>query len=290
MWAALAAVLAHPSWWTIALAGFLLRGGIVLVALPIMTLPTTAGLTTALAPTLEAIYLGRPSLEGAVIAIAVIFTVLGGLTAAGLTGSWFDLALVREAARDDDVDLGWAPRSASVVQALAIRLTTHIPTTVAIAYGLVRLVTVAYDELTSPSTADDPVAVRVLVRAPDAVLVVLLAWLVGEVVGALASRRAWAGESAPRALLAAFRQVLGRRGLATLGLTTAIVAGALLVFVLAAERAWEHLRARLLESAPPDQVAAAVVLLAVAWALGLAVLGAALAWRATAWTAEVRPT
>jgi hypothetical protein len=288
MWAALAAVLAHPSWWTIALAGFLVRGGIILVALPILTLPTTAGLTTALAPTLEAIYLGRPTLEGAVIAIAVIFAVLGGLTLAGLTGAWLDLALVREAAGDDDVDLGWTPRSTSVVQALAIRLTAHIPTTIAIAYGLVRLVTVAYDELTAPTTADDPVAVRVLVRAPDAVLVVLLAWLVGEAIGALAARRAWSGASAPRALLAAVAQLLGRRGLATLGLTSAVVAGAWLVFVLAAERAWEHLRALLLEGAPPDQLVAAVVLLATTWGLGLAVLGAGLAWRATAWTSEVR--
>jgi hypothetical protein len=32
-----------------------------------------------------------------------------------------------------------------------------------------------------------------------------------------------------------------------------------------------------------------LLLLATTWVLGLAVIGAALAWRATAWTAEVRP-
>lgn len=288
MWAALVATLSRPAWWAMALAAFLVRGGIVLIVLPIVSLPTTAGLTTALAPTLEAIYLGRPSLEGAVVAVAAIFLVLAGLTAAGLTGSWLDLALVREAARDEDVDLGWTPVRPSVAQALAIRLTAHTPTVIAIGYGLVRLVTVAYEELTSPSAGNEPVALRVLARAPDALLAILLAWIVGESVGALAARRAWAGASAPRALAASYRQLLGRRGLATLALTGAVLVALWLPFVLAAGRAWDHLRGLLLQGADAVQLAAALVLLAATWVLGLAVVGAALAWRATAWTAEVR--
>ena len=289
MWAALVATLGRPSWWAIALAAFLVRGGFLLLLLPIVSLPTTAALTTALAPTLETAYLGRPSLEGMLVALALIGTLLAALTAAGLAGSWLDLALVREAAADEDVELGWAPSSASVVQAFAIRLTAHLPTAAALGYALVRLVTVAYDELTAPGSTDVPVAARVLARAPDAVLATVAAWLAGETIGALATRRVSAGLSAPGALLASVRQLLGARGLATLGLTIAALVAVWVPFLLAAEGAWEHLRGRLLDGADTVDIAAALLLLATTWILGLSVIGVALAWRATAWTAEVPP-
>lgn len=289
MWAALVATLGRPSWWAIALAAFLVRGGFILILLPVISLPTTAAITTALAPTLEAIYLGRPTLEGALLAVVAIVLVLGALTAAGLAGSWLDIALVREAAADEDVDLRWAPSRASVVQALALRLTAHLPTVIALGYGLVRLVTVAYDELTAPGSTDVPVAGRVLARTPEALFAIVLTWLAGEAAGSLAARHASAGASAPRALVASVRQLVGARGLATLGLTTAVLAVVWLPFLLVTGRAWEYLRGNLLEGADTAQVAAAVALLATEWALGLAVVGAALAWRATAWTAEVPP-
>ena len=287
MWAALVATLGRPSWWALALAAFLVRGGFLLLLLPIVSLPTTAALTTALAPTLEAVYLGRPTVDGALLALALIGTVLAVLATAGLAGSWLDLALVREAAEDEDVELGWAPTNASVVQAFSLRLTAHLPTAIALGYALVRLVTVAYDELTAPGSTDVPVAARVLARAPEAILAIVLAWLAGETIGALAARRAWAGQSAPRALLASLRQLLGARGLATLGLTSAVLVATWIPFLLAAGGAWAYLRGRLLDEAGAVEVAAAVLLLAMAWVLGLAVIGAALAWRATAWTAEV---
>lgn len=289
MWAALVATLGRPSWWAVALAAFLVRGGFLLLLLPIVSLPTTAALITAVAPTLETLYLGRHTVEGALLAIAVIGTVLAGLAAAGLAGSWLDLALVREAALDEDVELGWAPSHASVVQAFALRLTAHLPTAIALGYALVQLVTIAYQELTAPDSTDMPVAVRVLARAPDAVLALVLAWLAGETIGALAARRAWAGASSPRALAASLRQLLGARGLATLGLTIAILVAVWVPFLLAAEGAWQHLRGRLLDGAATPDLAAALLLLATTWVLGLAVMGAALAWRATAWTAEVPP-
>ena len=59
--------------------------------------------------------------------------------------------------------------------------------------------------------------------------------------------------------------------------------------MLAAGRAWEHLRGYLLDGADVVQLGAALVLLVATWVLGLAILGAGLAWRGTAWTAEVAP-
>jgi hypothetical protein len=129
----------------------------------------------------------------------------------------------------------------------------------------------------------------VLARVPDAVLVVLIAWLVCETVGALAARRSAAGMRVGPAFAASVRQLAGPRGLATLGVTSAVLLGIWIPFLLAAGSAWEHLRGYLLDGAEAIPLAAALVLLVATWILGLAVAGAGLAWRATAWTAEVTP-
>jgi hypothetical protein len=288
MQAALVATLARPEWWAMALAAFLVRGGVVLVIIPIISVPTVAGLITAFAPTVEGVLLGRPSLEGAVIGSVTIALVLAGLVAAGLAGSWLDLALVREATSDEDVDPGWVPVRSSARGALAIRVSAHLPTILAIAYGFIRVVGVAYGEFTSPSDAG-PVTDRVFARVPDVAIVVFLAWLAGETVGSLAARRAAAGMAPVVALATSVRQVGSPRGLATVALTSAVIAGLVLPFALAANRAWEHLRGYLLDGAEQVQLWAALVLLVATWILGLAVIGAGLAWRATAWTAEVDP-
>lgn len=269
-----------------ALAAFLIRGGFLLVILPIVSVPTVAGIVTTLSPAVEALILGKPSVEGAVVGSVVLLLVLAGLAMAGLAGAWLDLALAREAADDEDLELGWHPTRRSAVQALSIRFTAHVPTLFAIAYGLLRVVGVAYEEFTSPSDAGVPINDRVLTRVPDVVVVLVVAWLLGETVGSVAARRAAAGARATGALLASMRQVLAPRGLATVGLTSAVIAGLLLPFIVAASRAWEHLRSYLLGGAETVPLAAALVLLVASWVLGLAILGAGLAWRATAWTAE----
>jgi hypothetical protein len=287
MGAALVATLANPRWWAMALAAFLVRGGILLVVIPIISLPTTASVMTAVAPPLEALVLGRGSVAGVVGGGIVVALVFGLVAAAGLTGSWLDLALVREAADDEDVELGWRPIDRSTRQAFAIRLTAHTPTLLALGYATARVVYVGYDQLTSPGDTTAPVVERIIGQAPDALAVVVLAWLFGEAVGALAARRVAAGVGTTSALIASVRQVARPRGLATFALTTGLLIAAWLPFVLATSRAWEHLRAYLLGGALPEQLGAALVLLVATYVLGLAIAGTGLAWRATAWTAEV---
>lgn len=286
MQSALMATLARPEWWAMALAAFLVRGGFLLVILPIVSVPTTAGIVTTLSPAVEALILGKPSLEGAVIGSVVLLLVFAGLAAAGLAGAWLDLSLAREAADDEDLELGWQPTRSSAIQALSIRLTAHVPTLLAIAYGSLRVVEVAYEEFTAPSNAGVPINDRVLTRVPDVVVIVVVAWLLGETVGSLAARRGATGARATSALAASVRQVLSPRGMATLGLTSAVIAGLLLPFMFFAGRAWEHVRSYLLIGVETVPLAAALVLLVASWVLGLAILGAGLAWRATAWTAE----
>jgi hypothetical protein len=287
MRSALAATLGHPRWWALALAAFLVRGGILLVLLPIVSLPSAAAVATTIAPALEGLVLGSPSVAGLIVALAAALGAIALLVTAGLAGSWLDLALVREAATDEDVDLGWSPLRASVRRAFGIRLAAHLPTVAALAYASVRVVVATYEEALSPGDPALPMAARVIQRAPDALLLVVIAWLVGETLGSLAARRASAGVPAWAALQASVRQLLGRRGLATFGLTSVTLLALALPFVLAVGRAWEHLRTYLLEGVDTVSIVAALVLLVATWILGLAILGAALAWRALAWTAEV---
>jgi hypothetical protein len=91
------------------------------------------------------------------------------------------------------------------------------------------------------------------------------------------------------ALAAAARHVAGRRGLATLALTTAGVLLALVPLLIVAGNAWQRVRDELLGGVDPILVGASLLALVSAWILGLTFLGAVLAWRTAAWTAEARP-
>jgi hypothetical protein len=283
---ALAATLAHPGWWVMALAAFLVRGGFVVVLLPLVSLPSVPSLSTALAPPIEALVLSRQSLEGALIGTVLISMIVGLLAAAGLAGSWLDLALLRESVDAQELDGSVPALDRSAWHAFGLRLAAHLPTFLALGYATVRIVIVTYAELLSPGDQNVPIALRVIGRAPDAIVLVVATWLLGEAVGGLAVRRSVGGEPVLRSLLGAVRDLLHPRGLATFFVSDGalIVVGALLVGVVG--RASEHLRAYIFDGAGDVLLAAALLLLVSAWILCLALLGAALAWRATAWTAE----
>ena len=85
----LLATLAHPATWPLALAGFLLRGGIIAFLIPIFVLPTPVGLANLTGPTVVDIVLGGLSLGLlALLAIGVgallAWIVFGGFLAATL--------------------------------------------------------------------------------------------------------------------------------------------------------------------------------------------------------------
>lgn len=289
MQAALLAALAKPAWWALALAAFLVRGGFLIAILPIVSLPTTADLTNAFAPTIEALIYGRPSLEAVVAGTLLISGAFLTLYGLGFAGSWLDLALLREATSDPELELGWTPANRSVTLALAIRLVAHLPTVVAIGYAVIRLIGVLYLELTSPGDTATPLALRVLAQAPDAPLAVGISWLIGEAVGGLTTRRVAAGEPVAAAFGRSIRQVASVRGLATLGATTAALVALLVPFLLTVATAWENVRVALFDDVGGPLVLTALVLMVSTWVLGLALLGALLCWRATAWTVQVAP-
>lgn len=268
-----------------ALAAFLIRGGIVVVVLPLVSLPTVAQLSTILAPAIETVVLGGQTLAGVLVGGVTLAAALIVLGLCGLGGAWFDLALARDAADDEDLELP-RPVDLSAATAFRLRLVAHLPTALALAYAAVRIVALTYDELTSPGDATVSVVTRVFDRAPEAVALVALAWLVGETVGALAVRRAATGATARRALLESIRQLLRPRGLATLVATSVVILAIAVPFLLALGRTWEHVRTYVLAQVDPVPLVAALVLLVGTWILGLSVLGVGLAWRASAWTLE----
>src|SRR5438046_1812677 len=94
MQAAFAASVARPGWWVIALAAFLVRGGFLLVLLPLVSLPSASALATTLAPSIEALALSRQTLEGAFVGTIAISVLVAFFGAAGYAGSWLDLALL----------------------------------------------------------------------------------------------------------------------------------------------------------------------------------------------------
>ena len=299
---ALLITLATPVTWPLALAAFLLRGGIALVTIPIVVLPTPVGLGNVVAPTLTAIALG--SIPGAAIAVgaaavvgAVAWLLLGGGLAAALEAEG-----ARIVARDEEVAAfrATAPRGGPTAVArdarvagrvLAARLVAYLPLGLVAIWGSLRLVSVTYAELTVPSDVTTSIVLRVVRGAPEVAVLVALAWMVGEIVGAVAARRiVLAGDPVAAALRTAVRAsvrhplaALVRFWLPTLTLVVVLVPSA-----LAAASAWAAVGVVLGEGADPFSVLAAVVLFVTLWVVGLLLAAVVCAWRAAVWTvAEV---
>ena len=95
----LLAALAHPVAWPVALAGFLVRGGIVLFLVPILVLPSPVGLSDVIAPTLSSVALG-----GVTVELVALVGAIGALGIAGvLLAGWFAAAMEEALIRDAPV-------------------------------------------------------------------------------------------------------------------------------------------------------------------------------------------
>jgi hypothetical protein len=90
--------LSAPAAWPVALAGFLARGGLILFLVPIIVLPTPAGVANVVAPWLVPFVFGQVSVEVVVILALTVAATVGWIVAGGLLGGWADSLLIREAA------------------------------------------------------------------------------------------------------------------------------------------------------------------------------------------------
>ncbi len=283
----LLAVLSHPRWWVLALAAFLARGGLVLVLLPLIPLPSTAALANALGPTLVGFVFGGPSvpfliLVGSMIAMTLVWFVLSGVVGAAI-----DLALIRDAAAEDDLEDRIQPIAGGLWRAVAVRWLAHVPTAVAMAVGLVAVVDAAYGQLIRPGDPTVPVAIRVILQVPLNVSAIVAAWVIGEGVGGIAERRLAWGAGIARSLLDGVVGLVRPTGLLVLVVTSATLLLAVIGGDLAIGLAFEHARIVILDGGTVLEHGVALGFLSVSWIATTILLAVAAAWRSAAWTFEI---
>jgi hypothetical protein len=162
---------------------------------------------------------------------------------------------------------------------------------VALGYGSLRLVQATYRELTQPTDVVTPIAWRVVATVPDAVFLIVAAWVLGETLGSLGARRlvVW-GQSLDRAFVGAWADLL-RRPLSTLGtfaLPLAVTAVLVTPILLASGVAWDFVRRELSGGGVDDGLVLllAMLVFVAIWSAGLLVAGLAAAWRSAAFTVD----
>ena len=291
--ASLLAVLDRPSTWPLALLGFLVRGGWLLVIAPIVVLPTAVGLANVVAPLLEDVAFGRPTDDLIRTVVLALVAVVGWVVVGGLVAAVTETEAVRRIAASETVTAvpggAVAGRSGRAWRILAVRLAAHIPFVIALAWGSSRIVAVGYRELTVPSDVTVPSAWRIATGAPEAIVAIALTWLIGEAVGAMGARRViLAGEGAREALRTAARR-FGRAPLRPIALalvSTAVIAVVLVVTGLATGATWDALRSALLIEDPPVVITALLLVFIALFAGGLVLLALTAAWRVAIWTLD----
>lgn len=290
---ALLITLATPATWSLALATFLLRGGLLVVVLPIVVLPSPVSLGNVLGPALTTVVLSGVPVELAVvvglIALAAgAWIVIGGLVAATLEAESARLVARHDEGAGPPADDGdWTISVDMVARVFVARLVAHIPTVLAVLWGSARLVGVTYRELTSPSDVVSPIALRVLRGAPEVILAVAVAWIAGEILGGLAARRiVLGGATVPRALReSAIRAT--RRPLQVLVGFLVPLAGLVFIFLpsaAAGATAWGVVRAAMGASVNQIGSTVAVLLFVALWTVGLLLIAVTSAWRAAVWS------
>ena len=288
MLGALPATLARPRWWALSLAAFLVRGGVLLAILPIVALPSIAGLAASFGQMLVGFVFGVPSAAVLALAAALVIALAAWLAASANVGAWLDIVLAGEVA--GDVDLV-SPRPAVQLppahRAAAARLLAHLPTAVALAFAASRIIDVGYAEFLQPGDPATPILLRVAARAPEAVAALAITTLVGEAAGGIAVRLLLTGATVPGSVLQGFVRLVRPSGLATLLLTDAVIVAIGVLYWAAVSMAWDAARIALVDGGVGTAAGLAIGLFIATWLAGLGVLAVAVAWRATTWTAEV---
>ena len=293
---ALLVTLETPPTWPMALAAFLLRGGLPLVVLPIVVLPSSVGLGNLLLPTVMTVVFQGPSVELAVVVGLVLLATVGWIAAGGLVAATLEAEMTRIVARPGEADesrrresapssMPWAVLVATRI--LAVRVLAHLPTGLAVTWGSARLVTIAYRELTSPFDVTSPIVLRVLRGAPEVIGVTVVAWMLGEIVGGIAAHRVVLGGSGVTRAMREAVAAVARHPLGVLvgfWVPTAGLALIVVPSVVAAAAAWGAVRVAMRSPGDPVAATLGVVLFVTLWLIGLALIAVAAAWRGAVWS------
>ncbi len=284
-----AGVLRDATRWTVgrpdilpaSLLAFLLRGGLVVVAIPFLVLPSPIGIAswvgadaiTAAGPTGRFVALASAFAAVTVVA-AVASIVLAAAADRVVLGAWAEDAGLHGARGRGAV--------ATIARIVAIRLVAAIPPLVATAWAVPRVADATYRALTLPEDLATPLALRVASMVPDALAALVVGILVGELVAGLATVHVVAdGDGAARSLVRIGSDLL-RRSPAVLGAFAVgivlLVAG-LGVPLAAGSAAWSEARRALAEGGDPVGAILGVVGFVGALVAALAIAAAVAAWR-----------
>jgi hypothetical protein len=295
--AAFVTTLSRPSSWAFGLLGFLAGGGLVIVAWPILVLPTPTGLQNDLGGPVNRLVLGTSTTERVLLAGAGVLAVIVVVVAATLVGAWAErrgIALALEAAGEEGLatpsaDLDAAP---GVGRVALIRLLSLVPVGIALAIAWGPLYDAGYRELILPDDLVTPLPIRVLRDVPGLVTLVAVAWLVSDAAAAVAVRRLLFDRRSVRsawglgwvALVRHPLRVLAAAGIGILSMI--LLAGPPL---LASAAGWTRVRDAMLQGRDGPEMLVIVAIWVATWLGTLVLAGVAAAVRAAAWTFAVDP-
>jgi len=236
---------------------------------------------------------GVVALVATSLVIVVLWLVGGGLIAAAAEAEAVVTIADDEELADAALDRTPPRRARWARRILVARSLAALPLLLALAAGAVRLVSVAYRELTVPSETVTPVVVRIVRGAPEALVAIVVAWMLAEIVGALAARRiVLADDGAIRATAFGIRRLVRHpvRSLAAFVVPLLALGAVVTPTAAATSAAWDAVRASFASGSSPIVAAALVALLVVLWSGGLVLVGLVAAWRSAVWTADVAGT
>lgn len=289
---ALLVTIATPATWPMALATFLVRGGIVLFFVPIVVLPTAAGLGDAIGPTLTSIAFGSVSTGQLVLAGIVGIGLILGVGLIGWLAGALEAEGVRTVALDEETTgtpfTGSRPVGGRIAaRVLAVRLVANVPLAICLVWGAIRIVRLTYAELTSPVNVDAPLIWRVIAGSPEVITAIVLTWMLGQILGGIATRAMIIDGRAPGRALHVALVACARRPLVVLArfwIPTLVLAAVVVPSVLASAGAWGAAADALRDPVDPVGILVTVLVMVVLWATGLLLTSVVCAWRSAVWT------
>ena len=288
-------LLGRPALWPIALAGFLARGGFVLLLVPILPIPTAVGLANSLGPTVVTAA-GLP--PGTVVMLVVVgIATIAWFLIGGIVGALADIVLVEAssdggaaaASRQPGVGKERTGTARLVARLVGIRIVALIPLAIAMVVTARPIFDALYRQLTAPSQVAEPLVARIVADAAGPFAVVAAGWFIGELLGGIAVRLAILADlSLGRAVIGSLGLVM-RRPLTTLATAVLASAGILLALgpsLIASGVAWSRLHG--LVAGGTDLTFALVSVIIVAtWLATLVFASVGSAWRGLLWSTDV---
>jgi hypothetical protein len=298
-------VLTQPPLWLLGAAAFLLRGGWLLLALPIWILPSPVAVTlffgadalSPVGPSSDAVRIAL--LGGGALVLAVLLALVGGALA--------EIAAFERFVADPEtlaLRKGRSPRH--LARGERLRLATEmatvqgalfLPAALALALSIGGVVAAIEQEYTLPGALDVPLLIRVLTAVQGPLSVVLLLAVLGDLLTAPLWRAVLTGATGLRAtptVRSGVGRIVRRRGrLLATDLTAWLMTLVLVIpSLVAVAIAWGGVRVIFL--APPPRLdpplilgwAAVTVIFVLLWSATLLLAGISSAVRGALWSAE----